>query len=780
MSGLERRSVRIIGVVQGVGFRPFLWRRATRLGLGGHVENGPDGVTAEIVGPAAAVAAFLDGLATAAPPLAIVDRVAVEVLPGPLAGPPGAFRILESDRRGRDRPVPVPPDVAPCAACLRELTDPADRRFGHAFISCTDCGPRYTIVESLPFDREATTMRAFPMCVACGAEYRDPASRRFHAQTIACPHCGPRLWFARGGVGRVPEHADSAALLGGEAIDAAHDAIRGGGIVAIKGVGGFHLACDATNASAVERLRDRKRRLRKPLAVMVADLAAARRIARVDEQERRLLERPERPIVLVRRGGDGPGVAAAVAPGSDLLGVMLPSSPLHHLLCAGLPPLVMTSGNLSEEPIATGNREAVARLAGIADAFLMHDRDIHVACDDSVVRCVGGVPLPARRSRGHCPLPIRLPAAGPTVLAVGGELKATLCVAHGTEAVMSQHVGDVENLETLEALDRTATGLVRLLGVSPAAVAADLHPGHLSARWAREFASARGLPLIRVQHHEAHVAALLTEHGLPLAEADGTIGVCFDGTGYGRDGTIQGGELLIVRRGAITRAAHLLPFALPGGDAAIRHPWRTALAVLHAAGLEAGGDLPCVAAVPARDRAIVDRQLTGGFGCVPTTSMGRLFDAVASLTGLRHSIDYEAEAAIDLERAAAAAGAVGPYRGCVAEEPGGSITLDWRPVVRGVVADVVAGLPAAAIARGFHRAIAALVVDACLLLRRRGAGGAVGLTGGVFHNALLTEHATTLLCNEGFDVLLHRAVPANDGGLALGQVAIARRELSCQ
>ncbi|MFM7244920.1 MAG: carbamoyltransferase HypF [Planctomycetaceae bacterium] len=779
MSGLERRRVRITGIVQGVGYRPFVWRLATRLGLGGHVENGPAGVTAEIEGSAEAVAAFLARLATEAPPLAAVDRVAVEMLPPPVAAPTGPFLILDSDRAGGSRPALVPPDVAPCDACLREMTDQTDRRFGHPFISCTDCGPRYTIIESLPYDRGATTMRTFAMCSACAAEYHDPASRRFHSQTIACPCCGPSVWFATTG-GAVPEQAGTATILAWAAIDAARDAIRSGGIVAVKGVGGFHLACDATNAAAVQRLRDRKRRGRKPLAVMVADIEAARAIAEFGEQERRLLERAERPIVLVRRRLGEPTVAGAVAPGSEILGVMLPSSPLHHMLCAGLPPLAMTSGNLSEEPIAIGTGEAIRRLTVLVDAFLMHDRDIHVACDDSVVRCVVGVPQPVRRSRGHCPLPIRLADDGPPVLAVGGELKAALCVTRGTEAVMSQHVGDVENLETLEALDRTATRLIDLLAVSPAAVVADLHPGHLSTRWAREFAAARGLPLVRVQHHEAHVAALLTEHGIALSAADGTIGVCFDGTGYGRDGTIQGGEMLVSREGVLVRAAHLVPFLLPGGDAAIRHPWRTALAVLQTAGIEPRSDLPCIAAAPPPERAVVVHQLAGGFGCVTTTSMGRLFDAIASLLGLRHSIAYEAEAAIDLESAAAAAGSRRHYAGQAVKTADGSVALDWRPIVRGVVADVAAAVPAALIALGFHVAIAQLTVAACRLLRERGSFGTVGLTGGVFQNAILAERTALLLRDEGFDVLVHRTVPANDGGLALGQAAIARREVSCQ
>jgi len=772
MSGLERRRVRITGIVQGVGYRPFLWRLATRLGLGGHVENGPAGVTAEIEGSAEAVAAFLARLATDAPPLAAVDRVAVEVLPPRIAGSPGAFLILESDRAAGSRAALVPPDVAPCDACLRELTDPSDRRFGHAFISCTDCGPRYTIIASLPYDREATTMRAFAMCDACATEYHDPASRRFHAQTIACPHCGPSLWFATVG-GDVPEHASAATILAGAAIDAAREAIRGGCIVAVKGVGGFHLACDATNTAAVERLRDRKRRARKPFAVMVADIEAARAIAEIGEQERRLLERAERPIVLVRRRPGAAAVAGTVAPGSELLGAMLPSSPIHQLLCAGLPPLVMTSGNLSEEPIAIGNGEAVRRLATLVDAFLMHDRDIHVACDDSVVRCVVGMPLPVRRSRGHCPLPIRLADDGPPVLAVGGELKAALCVARGTEAVMSQHVGDVENLETLEALDRTAARLLDLLAVAPAAVAADLHPGHLSTRWAREFAAARGLPLVRVQHHEAHVAALLGEHFGAAATDAACLVACFDGTGYRADGTIAGGEFFVAAGRRIDRVGHLAPFLLPGGDAAIRHPWRTALAVLRAAGLPWDERLP----VPAdpQQRRVVDRQLDAGLACPPTTSMGRLFDAVAVLVGGPSRITFEAEAALWLESQAARHGdqPAGRYEFELAFDPAtGLLVADWRPVVEAVVGDLRAGVSIPALAAGFHRAVARLVVAARERLAPQAA--AVGLTGGVFQNAVLVTHTVAGLRAAGQEPLLPHLVPPNDGGLALGQALLAR------
>jgi hydrogenase maturation protein HypF len=474
MFDIVRKRIRITGVVQGVGFRPFVWRRATRLHLSGWVENDAAGVVVEVQGVAAAVERFLDGLAAAVPPLAHVTALDITDTPHAGAIPGERFTILESAVAAGPRRAVVPPDIAPCGACLAELDDPADRRHGYAFINCTDCGPRFTIIDTLPYDRRRTTMRSFAMCPACEAEYRDPASRRFHAQPNACPTCGPAVWFAAHASGPVPVVRGEAACVGETAIAAARAALRAGGIVAVKGVGGFHLACDATNLGAINVLRARKQRLRKPFAVMVADTAAATTLAHVREQEQRLLERPERPIVLLRpRDGTGVplGIAHHVAPGNDFLGVMLPSSPLHNLLCAGMPPLVMTSGNRADEPIATGNAEAVGRLATLADAFLLHDREIHVACDDSVIRCVAGLPLPLRRSRGHAPLPIRLATGGPPVLAVGGELKATLCLA---------------------------------------------------------------------RDHEAHVASLLAEHGRDAAGSPGVIGVCFDGTGYGSNGTILG------------------------------------------------------------------------------------------------------------------------------------------------------------------------------------------------------------------------------------------------
>ena len=773
---MVRRRLVITGIVQGVGFRPFVWRRATRLGLAGFVENTPAGVVVEVQGSAAAVAAFEADLAAGGPPLAVIDRVASESI-APQAG--ATFQILESIAGNGPRTL-VPADVATCPACLAELGDPGDRRHGHPFITCTDCGPRFTIIERLPYDRPGTTMRGFVMCPACAAEYGDPADRRFHAQPIACPACGPVVWFTSAAdaweaIARPATPATAAAVIA-----AARQLLQGGGILAVKNLGGFHLACDATNAAAVTRLRARKQRPTKPLAVMVADLAAARRLAEVDEQEARLLTGPERPIVLVRGRADA-GLAAGLAPGSEFLGLMLPAAPLQHLLAEGLPPLVMTSGNLAEEPLAAGNAEAVARLEKIADGFLLHDRGIHVPCDDSVVRCVAGAALPIRRSRGHAPLPIRLAADGPAVLAVGGELKAALCLAAGHQAIMSCHIGDAGNLETLAAIERAAEHLLALFGIEPAVIAADLHPGYLSADWAARFAAARGIPLVRVQHHEAHVAALLVEHvgaPRPPEPAAACLVACFDGTGFWPDGSVAGGEFFHVDGAGIRRIAHLRPFPLPGGDAAIRHPWRTALALLHAAGLPWDERLPAVRAAHETERRLLRQQLDRGLGCTPTTSMGRLFDGVAALLGGPASISFEAEAALWLEsQAGRSPGGDDHHRFTLAPDAAQApLAADWRPVVAAIVADLLAGVPVERIAAGFHRAVIELIAA----VRHTLAAGSptVGLTGGVFQNALLVEAACARLRETGCEPLLHHAVPPNDGGLALGQAVLARGRMA--
>ncbi len=769
--------LRIRGVVQGVGFRPFLWRQANRLGLAGWCENDPDGVTVEVAGPAAAVAAFTAGLAEAAPPLAQIDHLET-VAEGAVDQrlPAGEGFVIQASRQGKPRDAVVPADVGSCDACLADVADPASRRYRHPFTNCTDCGPRYSIIESLPYDRAVTTMRAFAMCPACAAEYADPADRRFHAQPNACPACGPQVWLVAGQATRSrPRLAEN--LTGAAAITAARQLLADGGILAVKGIGGFHLVCAATGP-AVAELRRRKRRAGKPLAVLVESVPVAEQFAVVSEQERRLMESRERPIVLLRKRAGATLLADDVAPGNDFVGVLLPGLPLHQLLAAGLSPLVLTSGNLSEEPIAWQNESATKRLGPLVEGLLLHDRAVVVPCDDSVVRCVGGAVLPIRRSRGFAPLPVRLPQAGPSVLAVGGELKAAICLTRGDQAFLSQHIGDVGNLETLEVLEWTTEHLSRLLAIRPEAVVADMHPGYLSAEWAAGHARRLAVPLVRVQHHEAHAAALLAEHGLAMTESQGVAVACFDGTGYGRDGTIWGGEVFATGPAGLTRVAALKAFPLPGGDACIRKPWRTALAVLHQAGLDWDRRLACVAAAGETDSCVLQRQLQAGLNCAMTSSMGRLFDAVAAILGLNQEVTYEAEAALRLEAVALPAMRAcipGRYRFTLDRLDGQPWSIGWQQVLEAIVADTLAGRPAAEVAAGFHRAVVELLIELAGRLREaRLTEGRLGLSGGVFQNAVLVELACNGLHAAGYELLLHHRVPANDGGLAFGQAVLGR------
>ena len=768
-SGIERKRLSIRGVVQGIGFRPFVWRRASAQGLTGFVANDSAGVVAEIQGPADAVARFLEGFAAAAPALARIDRMEVVGIASSVDGPGDAFAILES-RPGAGATASVPPDLGPCDACLAEIRDPADRRFRHPFASCTQCGPRATIVTALPFDRERTTMAGFPLCATCTREYRDPADRRFHAQTIACPACGPQVWLETPGGDRTQKRD--------AAIQATRTLLRDGAIVAIKGVGGFHLACDATSDAAVGRLRERKRRPGKAFAVLVADLDAARAIARVNALEERLLRGPERPIVLLDRIEGG--LSALVAPGSRRLGVLLPPSPLHWLLAEGMPGLVLTSGNLAEEPIRYREELAPCELGFLVDAFLMHDRPIRVPSDDSVLSTAAGDVLPVRRSRGAAPVSVALSASMPCVLAVGGDMKATLCVTDGDRAIVSPHLGDMGHPDALDRLRSMADWLLAIVGREPVCIAADLHPGYLSVAVARTLAEARGIPLVRIQHHEAHLAALAAEHRRLGTQI---VGVCFDGTGYGRDGTVQGGEFL-TRGGSwqpgtenpFVRAAHLDRFLLPGGDACIRHPWRTALGLLHAAGVDPDERLPCMQAVERDARAIVERQIARSVACTPSSSMGRLFDGIAAIAGVCQSITHEAEAAMRLEALASSSADPGAYRfGTPSRDPA---RIDWRPVVRAAARDTLAGVPAADVAIRFHRGVAAMIAEECARLRAAGGGDVVGLTGGVFQNVLLVELAREALDEGRFEVLLHRVVPPGDGGLSLGQAVLAAEALT--
>jgi hydrogenase maturation protein HypF len=755
-----RQRFTVVGVVQGVGFRPFVHRIATELGLAGFVGNDSGAVFIEVQGPIARIDEFGRRLSAEAPPLARINTVSIADVEANALGGNG-FRIVES-QAAPGATSPIPPDIAVCDDCITELFNPRDRRYRHPFITCTNCGPRFTIIRALPYDRPTTTMSTFAMCERCAGEYHDPANRRFHAQPIACPDCGPSLWFSSG-TDRV-DGADAA-------LAATQRALAAGAVVAIKGIGGYHLACVVHDQAAVTALRSRKARGAKPFAMLVRDLGIARRYAHIDDAEAAVLTSPARPIVLLRRRADAP-VADAVAPGSPLLGLMLPYSPIHHLLLAPVPgadptvpdALVLTSANRSDEPICFTEDDAASRLSTLCDAVLDHNRPIHVPCDDSVVRVIDGRELPIRRSRGYAPLPIDLGRDGPAVLAVGGELKNTFCLTDGSRAYMSGHIGDMETLETLRAFERAVTQLSEIRH-RPVRLAADLHPAYQTRDWAERYADDR--PLDLVQHHHAHVASLLAEHGR-LGEP--IVGVSFDGTGYGCDETIWGGEILAVGPDShrFVRVGHLLPVPLPGGDAAVRNPWRMALSQLWMAGIDWTLDLAPVVAASSAELRLIRSQLESNTGCVACSSMGRLFDAVASLLGVRHRIDYEGQAAIELE---ALADSADDARACLRMDVRTDGVIDPTGMVRAMVSALRDGVQPVVLAAGFHHAVADAVSEVVSLVA--GEVRMVGLTGGVFQNVLLLRQCRQRLQQKGFEVLTHHAVPPNDGGLALGQAAVS-------
>jgi hydrogenase maturation protein HypF len=746
----------ITGVVQGVGFRPAVARIAAEFKLGGLVYNDAGSVHCELEGPAGDVDAAVAAIQHRPPPMARIDTLRSRRLE-----PHGDndFEIVSS-RNGDDSRTLVPPDIAVCEDCLREMRDPADRRYGHPFITCTNCGPRYTVITDLPYDRPATTMTGFPMCASCAAEYDDPLDRRYHAQTVACPDCGPRLSWQPAG----------AEALTGDPIGAAAAALRDGRIVAVKGIGGFHLACRADDPSVVAELRRRKSRPAKPFAVMVADLAAAGDIAMLDDAAAATLTSPSAPIVLVARRPRG--VADQVAPGLAELGVMLAYSPVHHQLFdrLGHLPLVMTSANQGGSPIVFRD-EDLGWIDGLADAVLTHDRPIHVPCEDSVVTIDDrGAQVPLRRSRGYAPLPVSVPGPSPerVILATGGDLKTTFCLM-GTDghAHMSSHLGDMADPRTQSCFDAALDHLAFMTDRTPDVIACDLHPGYATTGWALRYA--KGRPVVAVQHHHAHAVSLLAEHrrlGTPA------IAVTYDGTGYGTDGTIWGGELLAITDTAhFTRVGHLRPFALPGGDGAVRQPARIALDLLHRAGVDWAGDLPPVAALDETALHILRQQIPRGLGCVPTTSMGRLFDAVASLLGVCQVVTYEGQAAVELEHLARR-GQPSPLDFTVTDG-----VLDSTPVIAGIVEGLRAGMLVADLAAGFHQAVVRASAAAAVACARAAGISVIGLTGGVFSNRILLQGLRGALSDQGFEVLSHRIVPCNDGGLALGQVAIAAATL---
>ncbi len=750
----------IAGIVQGVGFRPFVFRLAAELGLTGWVRNSPAGVELELQGRAEQLAGFRQRLQTELPPLAVISSLESRDLP--LVHDETGFEILASSD-GRREPQ-IAPDSALCTDCLRELFDPADRRYRHPFITCTNCGPRWTIVTGIPYDRPLTTMAGFPLCASCEAEYRNPLDRRFHAQPIACPDCGPRLSL-------LPGHADP--------LQQAIALLQRGEIVAIKGLGGYHLAVDACNNQAVVRLRQRKQRDEKPFAVMVPDLATARQLADLEELEERLLAGPEAPVVIVRRHfgdtipnqkadlGHVPEISPLVAPGSRWIGLMLAYTPLHLLLFSGtgLKALVMTSANASDEPMLSDDAEAAEQLAGIADAILTHNRVIQVRTDDSVLRVFQGRPLFYRRSRGYVPRPVPLPFDAGKILAVGAELKNTVCLTRGREAFLSQHIGDLKNEATLATFCRTIDHLGTIMEISPELVACDRHPDYLSTRYAEEL----GLPLVRVQHHHAHMASCMAENGL---EGD-VIGVVFDGTGLGDDGTIWGGEFLVGGYAALQRAGHLKQVRLPGGDLAAREPWRMAAAWLHAELGEAVWQLPGMPVLAATECRLLQAMLERGINAPFSSSAGRLFDAAAFLVGAatRNSFDGQAGMALEALAETAAATELLPYRLL----PGTPFQLDPTPLLLGLLQRLQAGESSASLARTFHASLAAAVVEGCDLIRQDCGLDRVVLSVWCVSESPFDRVGVYFLGKIKFSVFIHRLVPPNDGGIALGQAAIAAR-----
>ncbi|GAB4278537.1 MAG: carbamoyltransferase HypF [Coriobacteriia bacterium] len=771
---MRAARIHVTGVVQGVGFRPFVYSLAEETGITGWVLNSSEGVFAHAEGDPASVAAFIEGLSAKAPPMAVVQSVqAVDVAPEGFDD----FQIRESERKEGERTL-ISPDIATCEACEREMWDASDRRHRYPFINCTNCGPRFTIIEDIPYDRPMTTMRDFPMCEECAREYADPADRRFHAQPNACHVCGPRLylnpseeWEWSPEVEVVPRphrDRDSERARTDAIIAAAARVLAEGRILAVKGLGGFQLACDATDEEAVSRLRRRKNRWGKPLAIMVKDLEAVRTLCEVGEQEEALLAGTVRPIVLLRRKGcPATDVAPSVADPLPDLGVMLPYTPVHHLLVeAAGKPLVMTSGNLSEEPIAMDNAEALERLRDIADAFLIHDRGIYSRYDDSVTRVRAGHFEMIRRARGYAPFPLVAPFESPKdILATGPEQKNTFCLLSGSQAFVSQHIGDMENVETLEHFEKTLELYERMFRITPEVVAYDLHPEYLSTKFAMEL----DLPKTGVQHHHAHIVSVMAEHGI----SDPVVGFAFDGTGYGTDGTIWGGEVLVCEWGRFERWGHLTTVPLAGGAAAIKRPARMALATLLALDeslLDHPGAAPWRQRLAQDEEPLVRRMIERGLNTLPTSSMGRLFDTVAALVGVRDDARYEGQAAIELE-ATADTHAEGSYAFALAEDD--VFRLDPAPVIAAVLDDLAAGVPTGTLSMRFHRAVAQIIVRcaqrACADVGTKYAA----LAGGVFMNRIVTTLAEEGLARAGLTPLLHKDLPTNDGGISFGQAVVA-------
>ena len=733
-----RTRIFVRGVVQGVGFRPFVYGLALQHHLVGFVGNNSDGLCIEVEGDKDDIAAFTQHLRNNPPLLAHIDSI--EITEQSL-NHDATFTIIESQTIAGANTL-ISPDLCICDDCLQELQNPADRRYRYPFINCTNCGPRFTIIKDVPYDRPFTTMADFPMCDACAAEYHDPLNRRFHAQPNACPDCGPQVTLI----------ASDNTMSRDEAIQQTVVLLHKGKIIAIKGIGGFHLACDATDDDAVQTLRQRKGRQDKPFAIMVRDLEMARQLAYISDAEANLLMSRERPIVLLRKKINM--LSDSVAPNNPYIGVMLPYTPLHYVLVDS--PLVMTSANYTNEPLVKDNDEALEKLADIADAFLLHNRDIHVHCDDSVIRVLGTSEYPIRRSRGYAPFPVKLPLDLPQILAVGSELKSTFCLTKGNYAFLSQHIGDMENLETLAAFERAYQHMSAIFRVQPDLIVCDKHPRYLSTQWAERFAKANNIPLVKVQHHHAHIVSVMAENGL----TEPIIGFSYDGTGYGDDGAIWGSEVLIVDYTSYQRVAHLPYMPLAGGDMAVKNPYRLALAYLWANYIAWDDALPPVQHASETEKRIFKQQLDRNINVVQTSSMGRLFDVVAALIGIRQTVSYEAQAAIEMEALANTREAVYPFN-----------TIS--DLLRAIIDDMTNMTSVTEIAGKFHNTVAQHIVTVSVQLREETGLSQVALSGGVFQNMTLLQRTMELLRANKFEVFVHKQVPANDGGLALGQALIA-------
>lgn len=754
---IKRIRVLFSGVVQGVGFRPFVYRLALRHGLTGWVQNRTDGVTAEVEGPADAIENFLSGVPAECPPLADINAVMTEEL---TAKGSRDFRILTSDAEGK-KEAQIPPDIATCPECLHELFDPADRRHGYPFINCTNCGPRLTIIRDVPYDRGSTSMSCFTLCPSCREEYEDPTNRRFHAEPNACPVCGPKLDF-------LDNKGCKVSVL--DPLASAVEALCEGHVLALKGLGGFHLAVDATNDRAVKRLRCRKFREEKPLALMVRDLETASRIVELGEEEKHLLLSPQRPIVLAKkkRAAD---ISPAVAPGVPNLGIMLPYTPLHHLLLkSAFTVLVMTSANHVDEPICIGNREAVERLRGIADFFLVHNRDILVRCDDSIATVAAGRRRMVRRSRGFAPKPIMLRDRYPEVLALGPHLKTTVCILKGNTAFLSPHIGDMETPEARDFHSDSCSLLQKIAQCQPHVVACDLHPAYYTTLAAERM---RDVGILRVQHHHAHIVSCMAENKI----GGQVIGLAMDGTGYGKDGTVWGGEFLVATEEDFIRTGHVKAFPLPGGEKAIREPWRTAVSLLR----EAYGDR-WVTVSQKLDLIqehghyeCVDRMLAAGINSPYTSSLGRVFDGVAAILGLNRTVSFEGQAAMTLE-ALAQGGTTAVYPFEIREEDG-PLILDLSPVIREVVKGLDNNIPKEEIASAFHNSLTRGLTDMAVEIGSRTGIMRAVLSGGCFQNRLLLEGTVTNLQKAGFDVYFHEVLPTNDGCISLGQAVVAGAQI---